>query len=117
MRLTREFALDAGDTTIEVVAYNSANLIASLPARVSVTAQGTVLPATPSPAPGPSMTPAPTPAPVAAATSRLFVLAAGSDLYADQRFRLQYSVPDAKAMARAFADSGKGLYRSVEVKR
>ena len=116
LRLTRDLALDTGDATIEVVAYNSANLIASLPARLSVAAQGTLLPATPSPAPRPSITPAPTLAPVAAATSRLFVLAAGLDHYADQRFRLQYSVLDAKAMAQAFADSGKDLYRSVEIK-
>jgi WD40 repeat protein/uncharacterized caspase-like protein len=117
LRLTRSLALDAGDNTIEVVAYNSANLIASVPGRVSVAAPAPA-PAPPAaPAPGPTTTaPAPVPAPVITAAPRLFVLAAGSDNYTDKRFRLQYSVPDAKAMAQAFSDSGKGLYAGVEVK-
>jgi uncharacterized caspase-like protein len=117
LRLARSLALDAGDNTIEVVAYNNANLIASVPGRVSVAAQAPAPAPSPAPAPGPTTTaPAPMPAPVIAAAPRLFVLAAGSDNYADQRFRLQYSVPDAKAMAQALVDSGKGLYASVEVK-
>ena len=98
LRLTRGLALDAGNNTVEVVAYNSANLIASVPARVSV-----VAPAAQATAPG-------APAP------RLFVLAAGSDQYADARFRLAFSVADASAMGKALTDAGKGLYRSVEVK-
>jgi len=34
--VTRQLALDAGDNTIEVVAYNSLNLLASLPARTAI---------------------------------------------------------------------------------
>ena len=98
LKLTRSLTLAAGNNTIEVVAYNKANLIASVPAGVTVAAQGA----------------APTTGPDGA--QRLFVLAAGSDDYADKRFQLQYSVPDAKAIAQAFVDSGKGLYESVEVK-
>src|SRR5262249_50600506 len=99
LRLTRSHALGAGSNTIEVVAYNAANLVASVPARVTVTAPGA--------APG---------SPSAAGPARLFVLVAGTDNYADERFRLTYSVADAKAMAEALRDAGKGLYRSVEVK-
>jgi hypothetical protein len=107
LRLTRNLSLDGGDNTIEIVAYNRADLIASEPARVTVVAPPAA--AAVIPAPGPGATPA-------AAAPRLFVLAAGADNYADKRFTLAYSVPDAKAIAQAFIDSGKGLYRSVEVK-
>ena len=97
IRLTRNLSLDTGDNIIEVVAYNSTNLIASVPARTTVAAQ-VIAPGTPSVKP------------------RLFVLAAGLNDYADGRFKLAYSVQDAKAMAQAFIVSGKGLYESVEVK-
>ncbi|MCX7308752.1 MAG: caspase family protein [Afipia sp.] len=98
LRLSRNLALSTEDKTIEVVAYNSANLVASVPARIAVAAQ---VPAQVATDKGPQ---------------RLFVLAAGLDNYADQRFKLQYSVPDAKAMAQALTESGKGLYSTVEVK-
>lgn len=100
-RLTRNLSLDAGSNAIEVVAYNGANLVASVPVRVSVTA-----PAAP-PAPG---------QPVAAQPSRLFVIAAGIDDYADSRFKLTGSVRDAQALSKAIAATGSGLYKSVEVK-
>jgi WD40 repeat protein/uncharacterized caspase-like protein len=111
LRLARTLALAGGDNTIEIVAYNGVNLIASAPARVTVAAPlaAAVSARTPG-APGPAR--APTSAPAA---PRLFVLAAGADNYADKRFRLAFSVPDAKAIAQAFVDSGKGLYSSVEV--
>jgi WD40 repeat protein/uncharacterized caspase-like protein len=99
VRLTRQLSLDAGPNNIDIVAYNGANLIASVPARITVTA--------PSAAPTPS---------VASAKPRLFVLAAGSNEYADERFRLAYAVPDARAITQAFVDSDKVLYASVEVK-
>jgi hypothetical protein len=38
LRLSRSLALDSGANAIELVAYNSANMIASLPARASVAA-------------------------------------------------------------------------------
>ena len=93
LRLTRGLALDAGDNTIEVVAYNGANLTASVPARATVTG----------------------PAPVKAARARLFVLAIGLNKYADTRFDLAYAVPDAKALADALRITGKGLYRRGDV--
>jgi WD40 repeat protein/uncharacterized caspase-like protein len=88
LRITRELTLDEGINDIEVVAYNSANLIASIPARVNVAGPmpGTRLP------------------------GRLFVLAIGLNDYADPRFELAYAVPDAKALGRALAETGKGLY-------
>ena len=98
LRLSRSLALAPGSNTVEVVAYNSVNLVASPPVQLTVATQGA--------APGADDKTA----------RRLFVLAAGSDKYADQRFQLQYSVRDAKSMAQAFVDSGKGLYESVDVK-
>jgi WD40 repeat protein/uncharacterized caspase-like protein len=114
LRLTRSLALDAGGNTIEVVAYNGANLIASVPARVNVAAQvasPTIVPSQPA---TPSTKPAP--APVAAAKPRLFVLVAGVNDYADRRFRLSYAVSDAKEVARGFQEASGNLYQSVEVK-
>ena len=93
LRLTHGLALDAGDNTIEVVAYNGANLTASVPARATVT--------------GPS--------PLKAAKARLFVLALGLNKYADSKFDLAYAVPDAKALAEALRLTSKGLYGAVDV--
>ncbi len=93
LRLTRGLALDAGDNTIEVVAYNGANLIASVPARATVTG-----PASPN-----------------AGQARLFVLALGLNKYADSQFDLNYAVSDAKALADALRLTAKGLYRAVDV--
>ena len=111
VQLTRSLALDTGDNIIEVIAYNAANLIASVPARLDA-AGPTAVSAS---APRPSMAKAPLPS-VTAAASRLFVLAAGLDEYVDEQFRLQYSVPDARAIAQAFTESGKGLYQTVEIR-
>src|SRR5262249_6746858 len=44
VRLSRSLALDPGDNAIEVTAYNSANLIASVPAQVSVAARVVAVP-------------------------------------------------------------------------
>lgn len=100
-RLTRNLSLDPGSNTIEVIAYNAANLVASIPARATVTV--------PSAAPAPGQ-------PVAAQPSRLFVIAAGIDDYTDSRFKLAGSVRDARTLSQAFSTSGAGLYQSVNVK-
>ena len=109
LRLTRSLALEQGDNAVEVTAYNSANLVASVAARLSVVAQ---VPAPVAAAPQP----APPAAPAAAAKPRLFVLAAGVNDYADQRFKLEKAVWDAQEIARGFKESGGSLYQSVEVK-
>lgn len=93
LRLSHQVALNAGSNTIEVVAYNAANLITSEPARSSVTSAAGAL-----------------------VSGRLFVLAAGVNNYADERFKLALSVADANALAQAFADAGKIQYSSVEIK-
>ncbi|OQW57103.1 MAG: hypothetical protein A4S14_09245 [Proteobacteria bacterium SG_bin9] len=100
-RLTRNLSLDPGSNTIEVIAYNAANLVASIPVRATVTV--------PSAAPAPGQ-------PVAAQPSRLFVIAAGIDDYTDSRFKLAGSVRDARTLSQAFSTSGAGLYQSVNVK-
>ena len=109
LRLTRSLALDSGENAIEVVAYNAADLIASVPARVNV---ATAAPQASQPA-APS---APAPAPGAATKPRLFVLVAGVNDYADQRFRLSYAISDASEVARGFREAAGDLYQSVDVK-
>jgi WD40 repeat protein/uncharacterized caspase-like protein len=93
LRLTRNVALEEGENEIEVVAYNRANLIASAQARVQVVAQ----------------------APATRTASRMFVLAVGLNDYAAPSLQLTNAVADAKALAAAFSDAGKGMYQSVEV--
>ena len=93
-KLTRILALGDGTSQIEMIAYNKANLAASLPIAVSVTVK--------------SSTPPPIP--------RLHVLAVGVNKYRNSSLNLNYSVADAKSVAAAFqlASSSVG-YESVEI--
>jgi len=93
-KVKRKLALEPGDNRIEVLAYNSRNLIASEPAGINVKWNGEKT-ATP---------------------PKLYVLAVGVNDYYDSRLHLAYAVPDATALAEAFMKTGKGLYASVEVK-
>lgn len=116
-RISRRLALDPGSNNVEVVAYNMANLIASVPARIDVSAQVAAAPSPVPPQPPVPGTAVPAPvSPVAAAKPRLFVLVAGVDDYAEKRIKLSYAVSDAKAIARGFEQASGNLYRSVEVK-
>lgn len=94
LRLTRQLALDEGTNQIEVVAYNQANFVSSVPARVNVTA------------PAPAST---------GAQPRLFVMAVGLNNYADPQFRLQFAVPDAEALANGLRKAAAGLFSNVDV--
>ena len=86
-------ALDPGENTVEVVAYNGANLVASVPARAKITWTGTE----------PSVPP------------RLYVLTVGINDYLDGALKLTYAVPDAKTLAAALTQAGGGHYESVHV--
>jgi len=114
-RLSRDLLLDPGDNEIEVVAYNGANLLASIPARLNVDSQVTPVPVAPTPT-QPAPTEPTVPAPVAVAQPRLFVLVAGVNDYADERIKLSYAVSDAKDVARAFNEASGNLYASAEIK-
>src|SRR5262249_14339679 len=94
LKLRQTLTLEAGDNLIEVVAYNAEGLIASLPVSVTVVHEDA--------------------APTASAV-RLHVLAVGINDYYDGRLRLNYAVPDARAVAEAFKRAGAGLYESVDV--
>jgi uncharacterized caspase-like protein len=93
LRLTRELPLDDGHNDIEVIAYNNANLVASLPSRVRIESR---------PQAG-------------RAAARLFVLAVGLNDYAEPGLKLTYAVPDAKVLTQALAQTGKEMYQSTEV--
>ncbi len=92
--IARQLALPPGDNVIELVAYNKANLVASLPAAVSVS----VKPVATHPKP------------------MLHVLAIGVDKYPKPQIDdLRYSVGDAKAVLAAFElfKSDKKTYADV----
>lgn len=92
IRISQKMVLDAGDNVIEVLAYNARGLVASQPSRVTLKATG----------------------PVAVTKPRLFVLAVGVNDYYDSRLKLNYAVPDARAIAASFEKAGAGFYDSVK---
>jgi WD40 repeat protein len=91
--LKQAIALDPGENTIELVAYNGANLVASVPARTRITWTGSEPTAPP----------------------RLYVLSVGINDYLDSGLKLTYAVPDADALAAAFKRAGEGQYEDVIV--
>jgi WD40 repeat protein len=99
-------ALDPGQNTIEVVAYNARNLLASLPAQTTVTYD----------------------APVDAEKPKLYVLAIGINAYHDEGWTppgatkreyfpaLTLAVDDARSIGEAFKEAGSGFYEQVIVR-
>jgi sugar lactone lactonase YvrE len=92
IKTVQKIVLDAGDNVVEVIAYNQKSLVTSQAARITIKAVG----------------------PVAVTRPRLFVLAAGVNDYYDSRLKLNFAVPDARAMAASFEKAGAGLYQSVK---
>jgi WD40 repeat protein len=103
--VTRQLALDAGDNTIEAVAYNGSNLLASLPARTSVKFTG----------------------PADKTKPKLHILALGIDAYDDMGWTppgadaprgfgpLGLAVKDATQFADSMQKAAAGLYEEVRV--
>jgi WD40 repeat protein len=91
--LKQAMALDPGENTIELTAYNGVNLVASVPARAKITWTGTE-PTTP---------------------PRLYVLVVGINDYLDASLKLTYAVPDAKTLAAALKQAGHDHYEDVIV--
>lgn len=87
-------ALEPGQNLIEVVAYNSAGLLASPPATLTVTWDGVASSAPPD----------------------LYVLAVGVNDYADGRLKLNYAAADALAFGEGMGRAGEGLFGKVKVK-
>jgi len=86
-------ALEPGANLIEVVAYNAAGLLASVPASLTVNWDGVATDVAPD----------------------LYVLSVGVNDYADGRLKLNYAAADAKAFAEAMGKAGQGLFGKVEV--
>lgn len=84
-------ALDPGENTIELTAYNGADLVAAVPARSKIVWTGSEPTAQP----------------------RLYVLVVGINNYLDAALKLTYAVPDAKALAAALKQAGQGYYEDV----
>jgi WD40 repeat protein len=89
----RELALDPGDNTIEVVAYNASNLLASPPARTTVKFTG----------------------PTDKTRPKLHILAIGINAYAAVE-PLDLAVKDATAFAAAMEKAAGGLYGAVRIR-
>ncbi len=89
---TAVLSLDPGKNIIELVAYNTAGLIASDPATMQVSYQPAAEQSKPS----------------------LYVLAVGINDYADKRLNLNFAEPDAKAIEQAFIRGGKRLFKNVQ---
>jgi hypothetical protein len=103
--MSQQLAIDPTHNSIEVVAYNASNLLASLPARTSIKFTGTA----------------------DTVTLNLYVLAIGINAYVDKGWRapgsddllafppLNLAVSDAKAVAAALKQAGVGQYAEVRV--
>jgi len=92
--IKQTLALEPGENTIEVVAYNRRNLLSSLAASTSVTWNA----------------PANLPKP------KFFVIAVGINNYNDRIFpKLSHAVGDAKAFGAAMKEAGRSLYADVDV--
>jgi WD40 repeat protein len=101
----RQLALDPGENQIEVIAYEERNLLASLPARTSITYDG----------------------PADTVKPKLHILAIGINAYVDQGWTppgsadklafppLKLAVADAKAFGEEMQKAGAGLYSEVHV--
>jgi hypothetical protein len=101
-----ELALDPGENTVEVVAYNARNLLASLPAQTTITYD----------------------APTDAEKPKLYVLAIGINAYHDEGWTppgatkrenfppLKLVVDDARSIGEALKKAGTGLYGQVIVR-
>jgi WD40 repeat protein len=102
----QSLALDPGNNSIEVVAYNARNLLASLPAQATITYN----------------------APANAEKPKLYVLAIGVNSYHDEGWTppgatkresfppLKLAVDDARSIGEAFRSAGEGLYKQVIVR-
>jgi WD40 repeat protein len=105
MLLKQQLALDPGDNTVEVIAYNASNLLASQPARTTIKFTGSA----------------------AAVKPTLHVLAIGINAYVDAGWRppgaaeimafppLSLADNDAKSRAAALKQAGRGQYAEVKV--
>lgn len=92
-KATTRVALEPGLNEIEVVAYNAAGLLASVPQKLTVQWDGVA--STEPPA--------------------LYVLAVGVNDYSDGRLQLKYAAADATAFGAAMEKAGTGLFSSVSV--
>ena len=89
LSLQREVPLVTGANRIEVLAYNAAGGVASLPVSVEVVYEGAVK------------------------KPRLFVVAAGINKYRDRSLWLNYAVKDVKALSQALRDNAGALFEDV----
>lgn len=93
IKAAQALSLEPGENTIELVAYNAANLIASEPVSIRLSLPESAVKTPPT----------------------LYVLAVGINDYYDGRLRLTYAVPDATKFSAALERAGAGHYNSIDV--
>jgi WD40 repeat protein len=134
--LKQTLTLLPGDNTIELVAYNKRNEIASSPSFLTLTAKPPPEPAKPSPPP--SVAPEAEPPPVTSSPVKttaldssilptpedkdtasthptLHLLVVGINRYRDKSLQLKYAVPDGQAIVDIIRRTGVSLFRDVKV--
>ncbi len=91
--ITQDLELVTPDTTIEIVAEDTAGKVESLPASVTVHADAKALQGVPD----------------------LYVLAVGATKYRDAERRLPLAVNDAETLAKTLGEAGLGYYRNTPI--
>jgi WD40 repeat protein len=93
IKISRTLGLTPDENKIAVLAYNEAGLIASEPAKITITASQQ-----------------------ASARPRLYVLAVGVNDYWDSALKLGFAATDAKSFGDGLKQAGSRLYEQVEVR-
>ena len=92
VEIEKLITLSPGQNTVEVVAYNSRNEIASDPVSITLELKDAI-----------------------SEKPSLYILAVGINDYRDGSLALKYSVPDVHAMTNAFKKGGKDIYQKIRV--
>src|SRR5262249_10866061 len=94
LSVSRQLPLDPGENTIELVAYNGKNLLASVPVKATLISTAAKMDVKP----------------------KLHAIVFGLNDYTGTGLpSLHYALPDAKVIGAALKEAGKNLYDSVEV--
>lgn len=115
--LAQEVILTPGVNTVEVIAYNRRNDVASPPLTVAITLQPPAVAGRPEIPAGQELAPIPTPLLPPELQPSLHMLLVGVDRYRDQQLLLNYAVSDAGSLASSLQQMAAPLFREVTVEK